>query len=700
VTITPSSTDYFANAQQLVAALDDANNGFNAIGDICYPYNIYLQGGTYDLNGPDVYLPSILNYRSVILHGANSAGSRALLNISATNNVHTQSLAALTLRFVIVTNNNQHDGRAGGGGFVNGGTLAIYDSIIRDNAAVNEAGAILNYGDLTIERTTFSGNTASAGGAIKNDSGTLVITCSSFLNNHADWHGAILQTVGTSVTITKSKFVGNTATIGGGGAIGTYSGASVSAVNNWWGADGLVPEIVEFGASTNTLGSDTITVEPIAPDDPMLDPECLSEAQTPTPTPTSTNTPIPLPTPVPVLGPQKVLVLLCKFSDIPVPSSGRFSHTWLQDIMTDVAPGIDWFWKENSYNNVNIPGIGGPGTNVLGWFTINNRTSYIGTIQTGAFNRLQAAQQCFNEADIFHSSLLPNYDANNNGTLIFVFNGLLEGTMPPDKVFFGILTDVPIFFKFAHPHPYWNILISERGYKTGPGTIAHEIAHRFGFSHSGGPYGADYDSQWDVMSDSDNGCRYDLPSDTYSTINSFNPPDPTWGCRPAGTIAINKYKAGWIPSNRHTQIDPSSSRSVILQDLAQPSSNWAPGQYLMARVPIAGSSQYYTVEVRGNVGIDTRLPKTGVIIHLITPGQNPLLIDIDARDTTGAGYICNNGIGGNPNDEGARWLETEKFVDHIHNITISVIAYQASTFSYEVLISNGLGTPPTPIGCP
>jgi hypothetical protein len=293
VVLTPSPTDHLGNAAQLVEALDEANYGENEFGEICYPYNIFLQGGTYDLSGETVYLPNGI-YRPVILHGADASSNRATLKVSTSHLLDIKADADVELHYVTVTNNGEHDGRFSGGAIANAGTLSIFDSVINNNAAEHEAGAILNWGTLNLTRTIVSNNTASAGGAIRNEGGTLIATCASFLNNTADWHGAILQVQNTTMTITKSKFVGNHASSGEGGAIGAWPGTTVNATNNWWGASGGIP-VNTSGAGTDTVYGNVI-VEPVAEEDPITElAEC--EAQAPALTPTPSPTPSPSPTP-------------------------------------------------------------------------------------------------------------------------------------------------------------------------------------------------------------------------------------------------------------------------------------------------------------------------------------------------------------------------------------------------------------------
>jgi M6 family metalloprotease-like protein len=93
---------------------------------------------------------------------------------------------------------------------------------------------------------------------------------------------------------------------------------------------------------------------------------------------------------------------------------------------------------------------------------------------------------------------------------------------------------------------------------------AHEMGHGFGLPHSSGPYGAVYDSRWDVMS----GARNDH--------------DPLWGWLAPHTISYHKDLLGWIPPDRLYVATQGSSETITLHRLADIG---AGGDYLMARIP-------------------------------------------------------------------------------------------------------------------
>jgi hypothetical protein len=117
----------------------------------------------------------------------------------------------------------------------NGGTVAIFDSVITGSSAQN-GGAIFNAGSLNITRTDVTNNTAGLyGGGIYN-AGELTVTDSNVSGNTSVYSGGGIYNSGTA-TITNSTITGNTAAKYGGGlanssAVANATAGSVSIVNS------------------------------------------------------------------------------------------------------------------------------------------------------------------------------------------------------------------------------------------------------------------------------------------------------------------------------------------------------------------------------------------------------------------------------------------------------------------------------------
>ena len=165
----------------------------------------------------------------------------------------------ITLTNVVVSNNSVSAGGGGDdGGGVNdaGGTLTITNSTISSNTTDSTGGGLFftdqgapnGEGSVTITNSTFSSNTdatAGGGGAYINlDSGfTLTVSGSTFTENKvtggsAPGGGIFAEQGGsstTTVTVSNSRFVGNSNPVGGTGI--AVDEATANLQNNWWGCN-------------------------------------------------------------------------------------------------------------------------------------------------------------------------------------------------------------------------------------------------------------------------------------------------------------------------------------------------------------------------------------------------------------------------------------------------------------------------------
>lgn len=183
------------------------------------------------------------------------------------------------------------------------------------------------------------------------------------------------------------------------------------------------------------------------------------------------------------------------------------------------------------------------------------------------------------------------------------------------------------------------------------------MGHGFGLPHSSGPYGATYDSRWDVMSNVWGNC---------------SPPDPNYGCVGVHTISYHKDRLGWIPPSRKFVPLPGSSQTITIERLGQPVSG---SNYLMAQIPIGGSTtQFYTIEARRFAGYDIQIPGEAIVIHRVDTTRGDRLAQVVDTDDNG-----------DPNDAGAMWIPGDTFVDTANRITVSV--NRATTTGFEVTIS-------------
>ena len=339
-------------------------------------------------------------------------------------------------------------------------------------------------------------------------------------------------------------------------------------------------------------------------------------------------------------GSQAWVTILCRFGDstdvTPYPVS------YYEGLMGTSDSGLAHYWRELSYGKINLTG-----SKVVGWYNLPRPRSYYVYDRDGDgeedFDSERLVQDCIaaGDTDVF----FPDFWGIN-----LVFNqslgigGFATGrrlTKDGQERFYGITATMAG-------------IIGDWPSDTQPRTIAHEMGHVFGLPHSSGPYDRTYDSEWDVM----------------SGVACVVLPDPEYGCVGVHTIAYHKDLLGWIPPARKYVARHNSTRTIILERLAQPGS----AGYLMAQIPIGDSTtDFYTVEARLFAGYDDGIPGEAVVIHKVDTlrGRPAQVVDID-----------NNG---DPNDGGAMWTEGEIFTDMENDVQVSIDAITAT--GYQVTIS-------------
>ena len=130
-----------------------------------------------------------------------------------------------------------------GGGILNQGSLAIWNSTVSSSGA-NRGGGIANWGTLTLQNSMVSSNFGFLGGGLFNG-GSLSLNTSTVNGNIASGNGGGIYNDGGSITLTGSTVNGNEATYGG---IGTGYGGGIHYVG---GTHTLNTSIV----TNNTVGS-------------------------------------------------------------------------------------------------------------------------------------------------------------------------------------------------------------------------------------------------------------------------------------------------------------------------------------------------------------------------------------------------------------------------------------------------------------
>jgi hypothetical protein len=151
----------------------------------------------------------------------------------------------------------------GGGLSINGGTVNINRSTFDNNGTTGGGSAIANgNGTLNLTDCTFTANSSGGGGAlgaISNNTGNTNITNCTFSGNSAGRGGALVSFGSGTVTVNNSTFTGNSATLGGGGAIAFFSGTT--NLNNCTITGNMAVNSPNGGAGgISNLGSGTMNV--------------------------------------------------------------------------------------------------------------------------------------------------------------------------------------------------------------------------------------------------------------------------------------------------------------------------------------------------------------------------------------------------------------------------------------------------------
>jgi M6 family metalloprotease-like protein len=334
-----------------------------------------------------------------------------------------------------------------------------------------------------------------------------------------------------------------------------------------------------------------------------------------------------------VAGPQAWVNILCRFSDSPTVTPR--SASYVQGLMGTSYPGLDHYWREQSYNLINLTG-----TAVFGWYNLPQPRSYY--LPGGNADLNSLANDCAGVADA--DVYFPSYIGIN-----FMFNQELDGYSWGGSGYLNI---------DGQGRTYRMTWLAPWCYES-QGCLGHEMGHGFGMPHSSGPYAATYDSRWDVMSNVWDNCP---------------PYDPTYGCIGVHTISYHKDISAWVGARK---LVPSWGfrGSVYLERIAQPPTG---SNYLMIQIPVPGTAtKFYTIETRRRVGYDATLPGDAVIMHLVdTTNSRPArVVDVDGN--------------GDPNDAAAMWIVGETFFHKANALRMRVLSGDSQAFTVAVAYGPG-----------
>ncbi|OGO28852.1 MAG: hypothetical protein A2Z16_11180 [Chloroflexi bacterium RBG_16_54_18] len=345
----------------------------------------------------------------------------------------------------------------------------------------------------------------------------------------------------------------------------------------------------------------------------------------------------------PVLGNQKYVSILCKFSDFAVEPRNL---AFFQGMYANAFPGLDHYWRELSYNQLDLLG-----STAVGWFNLPQpRSYYIYDMDSDSdpdadFARLTA--DCTAAADA--SVYFPDFEG-----VSLMFNADLDG--------YSYGGGYPISLDSPTPQNYGVTWIADWGYAD-ISVVEHEMGHSFGLPHSSGMYGETYDNYWDVM----------------SMDRQWGLPDSTYGRTGQHTIAYHKDLLGWLSAaDKFTVPQDGVVHTITVERLANPQT----ANPRLAILPVIGSSRFYTLETRQwlDGGYDKNIFGFQVVIHEVDPAREnqAQVVDYDNNYDT--------------RDDGARWQTwpglMETFIDATDGISVTVSSVGETNHTVRVKITS------------
>jgi len=325
-------------------------------------------------------------------------------------------------------------------------------------------------------------------------------------------------------------------------------------------------------------------------------------------------------------GSQPWVSVMCKFADV---SAEPRDLAYFTNMFSGTAPGLDHYWRQLSYDTVNVVGSA-----AHGWYTLPQpRSYYVDASGNANLDRLFDDCTAVADADIYYPDFVGINLMFNDDIGPYAWGGSKYATLDGRSSSWRVT--------WEPPWGYGNICVMD-----------HEMGHGFGLPHSAFNPSTVYDNAWDVM------------SDTWS----YTAWDGTYGSVGQHTIMYHKDGIlGWLRPPEKVTVNANDSTTVRLERSALPTE---PGPKMVS-IPIGGSAtNFYTVEARKRVGYDVGTPGEAVIIHEVDVART---IDAEVQGTDGA--------------LGSMWTAGGVFRDVTNDIGIAVVS--ADTTGFTVAVASG-----------
>ena len=292
-----------------------------------------------------------------------------------------------------------------------------------------------------------------------------------------------------------------------------------------------------------------------------------------------------------ISGAQPWVTLACKFSDV---AAQPHDLAYFGTMLSNQTGRLDHYWREVSYNKVNVAG-----STAYGWFTLPHPRSYY-VPDSGSANLASLFNDCTAVAD---STV--NF-ANFVGINTF-YNDDLDGYAWGGNRYAAL--DGPSRNWYVTWEPPW-------GYAN-EAPLAHEMGHGFGLPHANNSdLDSDpYDNPWDVM------------SDAWDNAGS----DATYGAQPKHIGIWSRDHLGWIDAARKLTISTNGAFNGVVLDRASLIGS-THAQMIVVTLPAPEpATHYYVIEARKRVGYyEANLAGDAVIIHEVKTDRNEPAWSVDA----------------------------------------------------------------------
>jgi M6 family metalloprotease-like protein len=353
----------------------------------------------------------------------------------------------------------------------------------------------------------------------------------------------------------------------------------------------------------------------------------------------------------PVLGDVRVLVLAVTFQDInPSTSILELRKEWFGTVPA--------YYHEVSFGKLTVEG------DIYGWYRLPHPESYYGR-DCHAINDADCSgtNQSWKIANDTISLAEKDVNFSNYDYYVFLHAGTGQETSLMNNDIWSVTYLNQSIQTPTKTITRFNIVPELEAPPSVPnGVWCVEFAHNLGvpdlYDTTKGPSnGKTILGPWDLM---DKG--------------SWNG-DPA-GSLPAHMTAWAKIRLGWINGSMLFTAPLGTSETTV--DPTEVASN----QVHAIRIPVDTSenSDYYLVEVRKQIGFDSALPTTGVLITFVNETQSVGIVRLI------------NSNPGEPDLSDAAWQPGQTFTDSLHRLTVTVTSESGN--SYEITVSVGTGSQP------